>query len=148
MGMSNNRKSFFIFFTFVVLLPMFVGLPILLTILYFLSFLFAATFIIPLFICRHCPHWNNKKFYLECDAHYGIPKVYSYIPKPLNLLQQYCVYIGFIFIFGIPVLLLILHGEYQLSICSAANGILWYVILKKNMCSTCTNHNCPLSKMG
>jgi hypothetical protein len=139
-----TRRHYFQMITFAALVPMFVGLPVLWTVGY-LAVLFACmVLVIPLFICRHCPHWDNNRSFLTCDAHCGIPKLYSAVDAPLNRLQRFCVHAGFVVIFGVPVVLLAVYQQYALAVCSAANGVWWYITLRKVFCTDCLNNRCPL----
>jgi len=139
-----TRRRYFQMITVTALVPMFVGLPVLWTVGYLAALFACMVLVIPLFICRHCPHWDNGRSFLTCDAHWGVPKVYSFVDAPLNRVQSACVYFGFVAIFGAPVVLLILAGEYALSVCSAVNGVLWYCLMRYAVCTTCLNDRCPL----
>jgi hypothetical protein len=127
------------------LVPMFVGLPVLWSLGYMAGLAAFLVVIVPLFICRHCPHWAADGWYLTCGAHWGLPKIYAAVGQPLNAGQRACVHLGFVAIFGSPVVLLLVHGAYTLAVSAAICGGLWYGILRAVWCQTCMNYRCPLS---
>ena len=140
-----SRQRYIQTITLTALTPLFVGVPVLWTVGYLVWLFAMMVIVIPLFICRHCPHWDNVGWYLTCDAHWGVPKIYAASDKPLNGIQRFCVYAGFVVIFGLPVGLLIANESYALAIVAAVLGVQWYVLMRTAVCSTCWNYRCPLA---
>jgi hypothetical protein len=131
--------------TLLALAPMLVGLPVLWSLGYVLGLAAFLVVIVPLFICRHCPHWAADGWYLTCGAHWGVPKIYTAVGQPLNAGQRLCVHLGFVAIFGTPVILLEIHGERALALCSGVLALAWYGLLRAAWCPTCANYRCPYS---
>ena len=70
-----------------------------------LSLLFFG-YIEALVLCRHCPHYAEKGFFLRCHANWGLPKIPKFNPRPLNLWEKavWLFYVGVLFLYYIPFL--------------------------------------------
>ena len=140
-----NTVVFFWFLTGTIVLPILIGLPVLWSAGYFLAFVLLATFVIPLYLCRHCPEWRKPGMFLRC-VHYGIPKVYPPSDQPLSALQKFCVFAGFVVIYGAGAVLLLLAKQYALSLCVAYNSVVWFMVMQRTICRSCANSNCPANR--
>ena len=41
-----------------------------------------------LLLCRHCPHYAEKGFWLRCHANWGLPKIPKMNPRPMNSFEK------------------------------------------------------------
>lgn len=127
----------------VYLVPVFVGLPWSWTAGFVAVSYAAAMFIVPLFLCRHCPRWTEPGRLLTC-YHFGLLKLYRSSSKPLNRLQKACVFLGFVVFFSSGVVLLSCAGQMRLAIVAAYEAIAWVSVMRNTLCLRCCHGSCPM----
>lgn len=115
-------------------------------------------------LCSHCPFYTEDSKILHCLGNHGIPKFWSYRPKPLNQVEKISVLSGFLFFFLFPVLtqtygiwFLIKHYEaYDTITLLGLLGIAGATLLSAitmiatvliHHCPKCVNFSCPLNKV-
>jgi hypothetical protein len=102
-------------------------------------------FVVPGFLCRHCPFYAERGLLLRCPAHFGSLKLWRYKPGPLNRLERTMVYIGFALIFGYPLPFLALSGQWAFLLLAVWGTFTWFFTMRKYICSSCVNFHCPMN---
>ena len=96
-------------------------------------------------LCTQCPHYKESSDTLRCWANYGAPKIWRYRPGPMNMIEKITLILGFITIWGYPIIFItliknwVLFGGYIFSV------ILFFWLLRKFNCKKCMNLSCPLN---
>jgi hypothetical protein len=56
-----------------------------------------------LVLCRHCPHYAEKGFWLRCHANWGLPKIPKMNPRPMNSFEKvtWLLYVAVLFLYYI-----------------------------------------------
>ena len=119
-------------------------------------------FIEMLVLCSHCPYYNKKGKFLQCQSSkHGMPKIWKYKPSPLNNVEKTFTLLGMVMFLIFPTIaisyglsVMWIQGSFEqwrliiilvLDIISVIAGINFVVILKKKYCSKCVNFSCPLN---
>ncbi len=114
-------------------------------------------------LCSHCPYYAEEGRTLHCLANHGTIKLWNYHPEPMKIWEILGFLGGALFFVVFPVIAE-LWGVYQLWIAapeinliilvlgvlivlSTLGGGLFFVFLRKNICSTCVNFSCPLNSV-
>jgi hypothetical protein len=98
-------------------------------------------------MCSHCPHYAEPGNSLRCWANYGSPKLWTYRPGPMSIIEKVVFFSGFVVVWGYPLLFLILSGRlfFLLIYLIATAG--FFMTLKTYLCSQCMNFACPLNSV-
>jgi hypothetical protein len=125
---------------------MLLGGHLLYVILYLIIFAIMFYFVVPSFLCRHCPYYAEKGLILHCPAHYGSIKLLKYSPVPLNRGEKTLVPMALIVLFGFPVPFLIYGQQWILLSIMSWNLLVWFFTMLKYICSSCINFSCPMNR--
>lgn len=96
-------------------------------------------------MCSHCPHYAEEGSTLKCWANYGAPKIWIYRPGPMTFLEKTVFFIGFIFVWGYPLIFLISGFQWFLLVVYLITTAGFYMTLRTFLCSQCMNFACPLN---
>ena len=99
-------------------------------------------------MCSHCPHYAESGNSLRCWANYGSPKLWTYRPGPMSIIEKIVFLGGFVIVWGYPLLFLILSGKLFLLIVYLITTAGFFMTLKTYLCSQCMNFACPLNSVG
>ena len=99
-------------------------------------------------MCSHCPHYAESGNSLRCWANYGSPKLWTYRPGPMSIIEKIVLLGGFVIVWGYPLLFLILSGKLFLLIVYLITTAGFFMTLKTYLCSQCMNFACPLNSVG
>jgi len=108
-------------------------------------------------LCRHCPFYSRGGSFLRCYANHGLPKIWSFQPRPANLLEQATLILSFLLMGGAPILielngLAILHGTTSrqiytgLTYASILTIVGFFTLLGLHFCPRCVNFSCPFNR--
>jgi len=98
-------------------------------------------------MCSHCPHYAGDGRSLTCWANYGSPKIWKCRPGPMTFLEKAVFFIGFGFVWGYPILFLIVGFQLFLLIVYLVSVVGFFMTLKTFLCSQCMNFACPLNSV-
>ena len=96
-------------------------------------------------MCSHCPHYAESLTSLKCWANYGSPKLWTYRPGPMTIIEKTIFFSGFAIVWGYPLLFLIPGKQLFLFIVYSMTAIGFFMTLINFMCSQCMNFACPLN---
>ena len=99
-------------------------------------------------MCSHCPHYAESGNSLRCWANYGSPKLWTYRPGPMSIIEKIVFLGGFVIVWGYPLLFLIFSGRLFLLIVYLITTAGFFMTLKTYLCSQCMNFACPLNSVG
>ena len=99
-------------------------------------------------MCSHCPHYAEPGSSLRCWANYGSPKLWKYRPGPMSGVEKAVFFAGLAFIWGYPMVVSALGGEWIVLVVFAAASVAFAVVLQRSFCSHCMNFACPLNRVG
>jgi len=111
-----------------------------------LSVLFFG-YIEALVLCRHCPHYAEKGFFLRCHANWGLPKIPKFSPRPLNFWEKavWLFYVGVLFLYYIP--FFIISQQWLLLLLTTTALVVASWTLQRTQCSRCYNLSCPVNNV-
>jgi hypothetical protein len=100
-----------------------------------------------LVLCRHCPHYAEKGFWLRCHANWGLPKIPRMNPRPMNYFEKgvWLLYVAVIFLYYIP-FFIISEQWLLLTLTSSAIFIAGWT-LQRTKCNRCYNLSCPVNRV-
>ena len=98
-------------------------------------------------MCSHCPHYAEDGAYLRCWANYGSPKLWTYRPGPMTIMEKIVFLTGFAIIWGYPLIFLIIYLQMFFIIVYSITTCGFFITLKTCMCSQCMNFACPLNSV-
>ena len=100
-----------------------------------------------LVLCRHCPHYAQEGFLLECHANSGLPKIPKFDPRPLNSAEKviWLAYVAVLFLWFIP--FFIASQQWLLLSITAATLIAWGWTVQRTQCTRCYNLSCPANRV-
>lgn len=99
-------------------------------------------------MCSHCPHYAESGTSLRCWANYGSPKLWTYRPGPMSIIEKLVFFCGFVIVWGYPLFFLILSGKLFLLIIYLITTAGFFMTLKTYLCSQCMNFACPLNSVS
>ena len=99
-------------------------------------------------MCSHCPHYAEKNKSLKCWANYSIPKIWKYNPGPMTFIEKGVFLGGFVLVWGIPLIALIVDLQILLWILYVITTVGFFMTLQLNFCSICMNFACPLNRVN
>jgi len=100
-----------------------------------------------LILCRHCPHYAEDGFLLQCHANAGLPKIPPFDPKPLSKLEKiaWLIYAAALVLWFLP--FFIAGGQWLLLIITCGAVIIFVWGLQHTKCSRCYNLSCPINRV-
>jgi hypothetical protein len=100
-----------------------------------------------LVLCRHCPYYAEEGFLLRCHANYGLPKIPSFSPRPLNRTEKivFLGYVSVLMFYYIP--FFVLSKEWLLLIITSWALLVWFWTLLRTQCTRCYHVFCPLNRV-
>jgi hypothetical protein len=98
-------------------------------------------------LCSHCPYYAERGFTLHCPANYGLPKFWRYRPEPMKRWERVALLVCFAILFGYPLPFLVLGSQWVLLALTVYAGIVWAVVMQRNVCNRCVNFSCPLNQV-
>ena len=99
-------------------------------------------------MCSHCPHYAEPGNSLKCWANYGAPKLWRYRPGPMSKTENFLFFSGFILVFGMPLIFLILGAAWFLLVVYLFSLAAFWSTLITFLCSQCMNFACPLNHVS
>ena len=99
-------------------------------------------------MCSHCPHYAEPGKSLKCWANYGAPKLWNYRPGPMSGMENFIFFAGFVILFGIPLVFLVLGSEWFLLVVYLFSLAAFWSTLITFLCSQCMNFACPLNHVS
>lgn len=96
-------------------------------------------------LCTHCPHYAELSYSLRCWANYGALKLWKYIPGPMNFPEKTILILGFIVVWGYPIIFIALLENWILLIANIFSVIIFFTLLRQYNCKKCINFSCPLN---
>ncbi|UCH56953.1 MAG: hypothetical protein JSV18_06335 [Candidatus Bathyarchaeota archaeon] len=114
-------------------------------------------------LCRHCPFYARSGRTIRCHANHGLPKAWSYDPKPLNGYERYGLLLCFSFLGFFPIIAEAYgywHSIANPSFQGANQYLVWagiilvnlvmlisfFYLLRRLSCPHCVNFSCPLNR--
>jgi hypothetical protein len=98
-------------------------------------------------LCSHCPFYAEKGLVLHCLANYGLLKLWRHRPGPLKTWEKAGFLLGVAFLFGYPLVFLVLGQQHLLLAIYLAALVNWSVVMQRNVCRRCVNFSCPLNRV-
>lgn len=98
-------------------------------------------------LCSHCPHYERSSYFLNCWANYGAPKLWKYRPGPMNFFEKLVLIVGFIVVWGYPVIYIILHKNWTVLVTYTILTTMFFFVLRTKNCVQCINLSCPLNNV-
>jgi len=100
-----------------------------------------------LILCRHCPHYAEEGFLLQCHANAGLPKIPAFNPKPLNQIEKaaFLIYATVLFSWFIP--FFIFGGQWILLVITSSAVTIFVWRLQRTKCNRCYNLSCPMNRV-
>lgn len=97
-------------------------------------------------MCSHCPHYAEPSIKkLQCWANYGSPKLWTYRPGPMSVMETIIFFLGFIIILFPPAIFFGLQDRFWLMGIYLLSLIVAFGLLHVFFCSRCINFACPLN---
>jgi hypothetical protein len=96
-------------------------------------------------MCSHCPHYAEPGNSLQCWANYGSPKIWTYRPGPMSLMEKLLFLGGLAAIWGYPVIFLLVGPQWLLLVVYGISSAGLFMTLKLFFCTRCMNFACPLN---
>jgi len=98
-------------------------------------------------LCAHCPHYAEPGKSLQCWANYGSPRLWKFRPGPMALWEKIVLFGGFALIWGFPMALMALSGQWLLLGLTVLATIVFFYRLQIRNCNQCFNFACPLNRV-
>ncbi len=98
-------------------------------------------------LCSHCPHYEKSSFFLNCWANYGAPKLWKYRPGPMNMLEKFILILGFIIVWGYPIIYIILLKNWLILVFYLILTAMFFIVLHTKNCVQFINLSCPLNSV-
>ena len=100
-----------------------------------------------LVLCRHCPHYKEDGKTLRCHANWGLPKIPSYDPRPMNRVEQvvWLLYATILLFFWVPFFIAFKQWVY-LAWASVSSFVSIYTVLLTR-CNRCYMLSCPVNRV-
>ena len=99
-------------------------------------------------MCSHCPHYAEAGASLKCWANYGAPKLWKYRPGPMSELEKIIFFSGFVIVWGSPLVVLVLSGQWFLLLVYGMTTAGFFMTLINFLCTQCMNFACPLNRVA
>jgi len=98
-------------------------------------------------LCTHCPHYENSNILVRCWANSGAPKLWSFRPWPMNLIEKSILIAGFIIVWGYPLMFFLVTRAWLFLLLYSLLTALFFTILTMRNCIKCINFSCPLNRI-
>lgn len=100
-----------------------------------------------LVLCRHCPHYAEKGFFLSCHANWGLPKIPKFSARPLNRVEQvvWLAFVFLLFLFYIP--FFVISRQWLLLGLTTLSLFTFVWTARRTMCNRCYNISCPVNSV-
>jgi hypothetical protein len=100
-----------------------------------------------LVLCRHCPHYAEKGFFLRCHANWGLPKIPAFNPRPLNTREKaiWLFYVAVLFLYYIP--FFIVSRQWLLLVLTTTALFVAAWTLQRTQCNRCYHLSCPVNRV-
>ncbi len=98
-------------------------------------------------LCSHCPFYAEEGNTLHCIANYGSFKLWKFHPEPMNSSEKIQLIIGFIILFGYPLIFLILDAQIIFLVICIIEISIFFIFLIAKRCGNCLNFSCPLNRV-
>ena len=98
-------------------------------------------------LCAHCPHYAEPSKSLQCWANYGSPRLWKFRPGPMALWEKIALFGGFALIWGGPMVLMALSGQWALLGLTLLATAGFFYHLQIRYCNQCFNFACPLNRV-
>ena len=100
-----------------------------------------------LILCRHCPHYKEEGRTLRCHANWGLPKIPSYDPRPMNRFEQvaWLIYAAIITLYWVP--FFIYAKQWLFLIWASVSAIVSIYQIMRTKCSRCFMVSCPINRV-
>ncbi|MFX1572655.1 MAG: hypothetical protein ACFFB0_07900 [Promethearchaeota archaeon] len=98
-------------------------------------------------LCSHCPYYAEEGKTIHCIANYGSFKLWKYHPEPMKLSEKIQLMLGFIILFGYPLIFLILGSQFIFLLISTIEIFLFFTFLFTKRCGDCLNFSCPFNRV-
>jgi hypothetical protein len=100
-----------------------------------------------LVLCRHCPHYAERGFFLRCHANWGLPKIPRFNPRPMTRLEGtiWLVYGAVLFLYYVP--FFVISQQWLLlgiTTCALIAAV-WTV--RRTQCNRCYHLSCPANRV-
>jgi len=99
-------------------------------------------------MCSHCPHYAKEGSTLKYWANYGSPKLWTYRPGPMSLVERFWFFVGIVLIFVYPLVFMLIGSQWILLVLYLVTLISAAATLRLVFCSHCMNFACPLNATG
>jgi hypothetical protein len=98
-------------------------------------------------LCRHCPQYKEEGKTLRCHANWGLPKIPSYDPRPMNRIEQvvWLFYVSLIVFYWIP--FFILAKQWIFLGWASVSSIVSIYQLSETKCTRCSMISCPINRV-
>jgi hypothetical protein len=141
----------FLFFFSLFFVPAFLGLgdagqvPLRTAWVFFLAAFFGLG--LPAILCRHCPHYARRGWFIVCPTTVGPPKLFRPSPRPVSPPEKAAFGIGFALVLAFPVVILAVKGRLGLAAVTLAGAGLFFLGEQIFNCSRCLNFSCLLNRV-
>ena len=100
-----------------------------------------------LLLCRHCPHYAEKGFWLRCHANWGLPKIPKMNPQPMNSFEKvaWLLYVAVLFLYYIP--FFVISEQWLLLTITSSALIVAGWTMQRTQCNRCYNLSCPINRV-
>ena len=100
-----------------------------------------------LLFCRHCPHYAEKGFLLNCHANWAVPKIHKFDPRPMNTAERiiWLITVSVRLLYYIPFFVI---GQQWLFLALTTSGLIagsW--TLQRTQCARCSHLSCPINRV-
>ena len=141
----------FLFFFLLFFVPAFLGLgkagqaPLRTAWIFFLAAFFGLG--LPAILCRHCPHYARRGWFIVCPTTVGPPKILRPNPRPISRAEKAAFGMGFALVLGFPIIILAARGRFAFAAFALAGAGLFFVGERTFSCSRCLNFSCLLNRV-
>ena len=100
-----------------------------------------------LILCRHCPHYAEDGFLLQCHANAGLPKIPAFDPRPLSKIEKvsWLIYAAVLVFWFLP--FFIIGRQWVLLIITSGAAIGFFAALQLTKCNRCYTLSCPINRV-
>lgn len=114
---------------------------------WFVLAIFFFCYLEALLLCRHCPHYAEKGFWLRCHANWGLPKIPKMNPRPMNSFEKvtWLLYVAVLFLYYIP--FFVINEQWLLLMLTTSAMIVAGWTLQRTQCNRCYNLSCPINRV-
>ncbi len=103
----------------------------------------ACVIVIHRSFCTHCPHYTREGKTLRCMFFWGVPKIFTPKPGPMNMLEKLATFAVTLFMLFFPIYWL--SRQPGLFVIYSLSLIVLFATIRRNECPRCIHNNCPLN---